>query len=214
MIKAIIFDFDGVLIESAEIKTQAFRELFSEWPDKVDEVMAYHLMNTGLSRYLKFRYFYESLLGKPYTEEIGNALSARFSALVLDKVKSAPFVMGALEFIKENHTRYILSIASGTPQDELVEIMRYKDLAQYFTGIYGAPSTKTDIIRRTLQGHSLSESEAIFVGDGDSDRRSATESGIPFILRLTRENQDLADTQTVAIHNLTELKNAIERMES
>ena len=42
MIKAIIFDFDGVLVESTQIKTEAFRNLFSKWPDKVDEMVRYH----------------------------------------------------------------------------------------------------------------------------------------------------------------------------
>ena len=58
MIKAIIFDFDGVLIESAAIKTEAFREVFSKWQDKVDEIVTYHNKNMGISRFVKFKYFY------------------------------------------------------------------------------------------------------------------------------------------------------------
>ena len=61
MIKAIIFDFDGVLVESAEIKTEAFRQLFSSFPDKVHEIVEYHKRNMGISRYVKFRYFYENI---------------------------------------------------------------------------------------------------------------------------------------------------------
>ncbi|GAF78578.1 unnamed protein product, partial [marine sediment metagenome] len=34
MIKAIIFDFDGVIVESSDIKTEAFRELFQDYPQK------------------------------------------------------------------------------------------------------------------------------------------------------------------------------------
>lgn len=34
---AMIFDFDGVILESAEIKTQAFIELFRDVPEQLDE---------------------------------------------------------------------------------------------------------------------------------------------------------------------------------
>jgi beta-phosphoglucomutase-like phosphatase (HAD superfamily) len=64
MIKAIIFDLDGVLIESAEIKTDAFRMLFADYPDRLPEIIAYHQRNAGISRYNKFRYFYEKILGQ------------------------------------------------------------------------------------------------------------------------------------------------------
>ena len=50
MIKAIIFDFDGVLVESAEIKTKAFEMLFSDYPDTIDDIVQYHKKNMGISR--------------------------------------------------------------------------------------------------------------------------------------------------------------------
>ena len=71
MIKAIAFDFDGVLVESSNIKTDAFRRLFSDYPDKVDELVEYHKKNMGISRYVKFQYFYEVLLKQSYTEYTG-----------------------------------------------------------------------------------------------------------------------------------------------
>ena len=55
MIKAIIFDFDGVLVESLDIKTRAFAKLFGpEGPDMAKRVVDYHLQNGGVSRYEKF----------------------------------------------------------------------------------------------------------------------------------------------------------------
>ncbi|EJT2953629.1 HAD hydrolase-like protein, partial [Campylobacter coli] len=42
-IKNIIFDFDGVILDSVELKTQAFAELFKEFPkNKVQELVKYH----------------------------------------------------------------------------------------------------------------------------------------------------------------------------
>ena len=90
MIRSIIFDFDGVLVESAEIKTEAFRKLFSAWPDKVEQIVAYHVKNAGLSRYVKFRYAFEEILGMHFSEELIQELGGEFSQLVLEAVKKAP----------------------------------------------------------------------------------------------------------------------------
>lgn len=59
MIEVIILDFDGVVVESVDIKTEAFRELFQEY-ENVDDIVQYHLQNNAISRFIKFKYIYES----------------------------------------------------------------------------------------------------------------------------------------------------------
>ena len=150
MIKAIIFDFDGVLIESAAIKTEAFREVFSKWQDKVDEIVTYHNKNMGISRFVKFKYFYENILNEPYSEAIGSEMGRQFSEIVASKVKQAPFVSGAKEFIEMHFEKYFLFIASGTPEEELLDIISSKGINKYFRGIYGTPASKLEIIIKIL----------------------------------------------------------------
>lgn len=72
MIKAIIFDFDAVIVESANIKTEAFKVLFADYPKKIYEIINYHLVNAGISRYVKLLNIYEHILGKdlPKDKEI------------------------------------------------------------------------------------------------------------------------------------------------
>ena len=210
MIKSIIFDFDGVLVESAEIKTEAFRKLFSAWPDKVEQIVAYHLKNAGLSRYVKFRYAFAEILGIDFSEELIRKLGKEFSGLVLEAVKEAPFVSGAPEFLATNAGRYLLYIASGTPQGELSEIVSSREIAEYFAGIFGAPSTKPQIITSIIKRHGLEKGDILFVGDGDSDRAAAAETGIHFILRRTQENGDLVPLVSHTIDDLTNLQRMIE----
>jgi phosphoglycolate phosphatase-like HAD superfamily hydrolase len=184
MIKALIFDFDGVLVESSDIKTAAFRQLFAGYPEKVNEIVKFHKKNMGISRYVKFRHIYEHMLQKPLSVNDENALGERFSQLVLAEVIKAPFVKGALEFLKENKNKYLFFIASGTPEAELVSIIDQKGIGDLFKGFYGSPLQKSGIIKKILSGHGLKTNEVIFVGDADSDKAAAEETRVPFVARL------------------------------
>ena len=58
--KTIIWDLDGTLIDSNEIKTDGFRILFSEHENHMIEALIdYHEENGGVSRYDKIKFFYK-----------------------------------------------------------------------------------------------------------------------------------------------------------
>ncbi len=213
MIKAIIFDFDGVVVESAEIKTAAFCQLFSTHPDKVREIIEYHKKNMGISRYVKFRYFYENILGKELSRDEKMELNEKFSQIVLDKILKAPFVAGVLDFLEKYHTKYPLFIASGTPDDELQYIAEERDISHYFKEIHGTPRKKPEIITDILLRYSLRVPEIVFVGDAESDLKAARETGVRFIARISPGNNDLLDWP-LKIKDLYDLGNVIENLDN
>jgi phosphoglycolate phosphatase-like HAD superfamily hydrolase len=212
MIRAIIFDFDGVLVESAGIKTEAFRSMFSAWSDKIEEIVSYHLNNMGVSRYVKFKHFHEKILGLPYSDQIGVNLGKQFSKIVLDQIKQAPFVDGTERFLEDNYKEYLFFIASGTPQEELDDIVSSRSLNRYFKSVFGTPATKDEIIEMILSKFQLERRQVAFVGDADSDRNAAENSGILFVARLTEENTSL-NKEKWTIRNITELKSIINGIE-
>lgn len=183
MIRAIIFDFDGVIIESADVKTEAFRRLFCDRPNHLNEIVAHHLRHQGISRYVKFRYIYKNIIKKELTKYGEEKLGRRFSQIALREILKAPFVAGARQFLSSNKRRFDLFVASGTPRKELLAIISARGIEKYFKGIYGSPAEKADILDSIKKRYGFSKDEMIYVGDSQSDRIAARKAGIAFVER-------------------------------
>lgn len=183
MVKAIVFDFDGVIIESFDIKTQAFRELF-KGSDKVNEIVEYHKQNGGVSRYKKFKYIYSAILKQPLDDKTFKELGEKFSNLVVEEVKKCPYVPGAFEFINRQYGRKKLFIASGTPEEELRTIVAARGISEFFIGVYGSPATKSEIIYKIISREKLDRNDVIFIGDTITDYNEANKVRVPFIARI------------------------------
>lgn len=213
MIKAIIFDFDGVILESAEIKTRAFRKLFEQnYPGKVEAIVEYHCNNMGISRYLKFGYIFENILHLPLSKELEEELGQRFSAIVYEEVLEAPFVPGALEFLAKNGGKYYIFVASGTPEEELKSIMSQKRISHLFREVHGSPKQKTSIIEDLLNRYALTNKEAVFVGDAESDRIASEKVAVNFIARITSENIQKFHDCPLKVNDLTAIDNVLLRL--
>ena len=202
MIRAAIFDFDGVILESAEIKTRAFAALF----DGDERAVAYHVEHAGISRYEKFRHICTEILGEPYDEQREAELGERFSALVFEEVLRCPFVPGARELLERRSAQARLFVASGTPQEELREIVSARGLEPFFAGVYGSPDTKDLIAARILDAERIAPHDALFVGDAMTDLLGARAAGIPFVGRVADGDEDPFATERVhTVPSLLEL---------
>ena len=184
--EAIIFDFDGVLVESGDIKTQAFVNLYRDHGDTIMAAVAqYHCSNGGLSRYHKFRYFQQYLLKKPpLTQDEEQLLDQRFSELVVEAVIASESVPGATELIRKEAARIPLFVASGTPEAELNTIVGRRGLASYFTAVRGSPTPKQALVTDILTTHALERDRVLMIGDALADYQSAQFNQIAFLGRV------------------------------
>jgi beta-phosphoglucomutase len=191
MFRLLILDFDGVILESVSVKTEAFRTLFSTDPDHVDEIVAFHIHNGGMSRFDKFRHIYDHILNKELDPATFDQLSEKFAALVFLAVINVPFVPGAEEFLNRWSEAIPLYIVSATPETELMEIVRARKLTRYFRKVYGAPRKKADCIREILMDSGSPGSKVLFVGDALNDLAAAQAAGVKFVGRVADGGQDI-----------------------
>ncbi len=181
---AVILDFDGTLVESVGIKDRAFRELFEpEYPDRIDEIMAYHLSHNATVRYDKIRYVIERILGETYTPQRASALADRFGSIVEHAIAACPSVAGLDDFLDALQGRIPLYVVSMTPDEELKRILAARGLDKRLTGVYGASWRKVNAIADLLQREGIARGEAVLVGDTEEDRISAENAGVHFIGR-------------------------------
>lgn len=210
MIKNIIFDFDGVLCESVNIKTEAFYEMYLPYGDEIAiQVRKYHIDNGGMSRYDKFTYYENILLKTEITDEKMQKLSTIFSNLVMHKIIKAPFVKGAFEFLEKFSKNYICFIVSATPLDEIQIIAKEKNICQYFEKIFGSPTNKIEWGKYILDNYHINAEETLFIGDAMSDYKASFANKMHFLLRNTEDNKNMFSSEVPSVNNLINLHKII-----
>jgi phosphoglycolate phosphatase-like HAD superfamily hydrolase len=211
MLKAIFLDFDGIILESVDIKGVAFRKLFEEFPDQVDEIVRYHYANGGRPPFYKFLFIYTDILKKPLSEEKFQELCQKFSDLAVEGVLKCDFVPGALEFLEKCHRQFMLFIVSGTPLPEMVDIIKARALDKYFQGVYGSPHKKNYWTKHILEEFYLEPKETLWVGDALSDYEAAREHRIQFVGRVYGPTNIFADKNIdYSISTMTDMNKIIE----
>lgn len=188
-ISAVIFDFDGVIAESVNVKTMAFVELFKGYQNKVKMIERFHLANGGMSRFDKFRYIYKNILKKQLTHKQFKRLCDSFHKLVINGVIKAPYVHGAIDLLESLYEKYPMYIVSGTPEIEMKKIIRKRKLAGYFKAVYGSPRGKPELINVILKNNRFKPAETFFIGDSKNDFDAAKKTRVLFAGRDIKENK-------------------------
>jgi HAD superfamily hydrolase (TIGR01509 family) len=212
MPQAIFFDFDGVILETADIKTDAFGELYREHgPELMARVRDYHVRHGGLSRFFKIRLFEREWLGRPADEAREAALAQRFADLVLDKVLAAPPLPGALECLERLNGQLPLFVVSGTPEDELRHICAVRGFDRLFSEVHGAPRRKPEILASICAAHGLDAARCVMVGDATTDYDAAMAHGMGFIGVVPPGGRNLFPPGTAIREDLRGLADVLSR---
>jgi phosphoglycolate phosphatase-like HAD superfamily hydrolase len=181
--KVLLWDFDGVLMDSMPVRDEGFRHVLASYPqEQVAALMAYHRINGGLSRYVKFRYFFETIRGEQVTEEQVQAMAAEFSKVMKRLLlNESLLIQDSLDFVRRQYGHVPMHIVSGSDGVELNMICKSLKLDGYFVSIHGSPTPKNQLVAEVLAAHAYDPSKAVLIGDSINDHQAAKVNGIDFI---------------------------------
>jgi phosphoglycolate phosphatase-like HAD superfamily hydrolase len=189
--RTLFWDFDGVIKDSVTVKSDAYEQLFVTFGAHVAaRVREHHERNGGMSRYEKIPLYLEWAGRKASAAEVSRYCE-RFSTAVSQAVIDSPWVPGAREYLQANHIRQCFFLVTATPQAEIEAILAALDLLVYFREVHGAPTSKADAIVSVLGRWKLSCTDALLIGDSESDFAAANKAGVDFLLRRTALNSNL-----------------------
>ncbi len=180
--KNIFWDFDGVIMDSMPVRNKGFELVLKDFPDEqVQKLMEFHLKNGGLSRYVKFRYFFEEIRKEKVSEQQIKEWASEFSIimkkLLLDE---SLLITDSLNFIKKNYLNFKMHIVSGSDQAELRFLCNELSIAQYFLSIHDSPIAKTELVNQLLLQHHYTKVSCMLIGDSINDYEAAKVNEITF----------------------------------
>jgi len=189
---SIIFDCDGVLIDSNKMKIKIFKNILKkkQFPrDAISEFIKHHKKNAGVSRYNKIDRLFRKLkinnlnLKKEILKEISNRFKEEYMNLSL--------TCGCEDFLKYLKYKKINSyVLTGSDEKELNNIFRKKKIKKYFRYILGSPSDKYENFNKFI--HTINYNVAnYYFGDSKLDYQVSKKINFKFIFVKKFSDQPL-----------------------
>ena len=180
MISAVIFDFDGIIVDSERLHWAAFNKVLEplnrsiSWPDYVQTYIGFDDRDTFRTAFPMF--------GKTELTELIEKKAAAFQELL--ESDGAAALPGAVELIKHLSGNIPLAICSGALRADILPILGSLGIADAFNEIVTADDThisKPDPAPYRLAAERLS----VAVSDGRGiTRRPAASTGTGFMLAI------------------------------
>jgi HAD superfamily hydrolase (TIGR01549 family) len=175
MIKAVIFDIDGTLVDSVDLHAQAWKEAFKQYGKDIPYQQVRHQIGKGGDQLMPVFFSRDEL--EEFGEEMEEYRSKIYKRDYLPRVRAFPMVRDLFLKIKEDGKRVVL--ASSAKEDELAaykKIAHIEDLVEGETSADDADKSKPhpDIFKAALdQLGDVTADEAVVIGDTPYDAEAA-----------------------------------------
>ena len=184
---AVVFDYDGTLIDSKQVKVRNYREaietIFSPPEGMRKDIEESCLRTMGANRFLQLEDTLRSL-GMGASEEQRQKWSRLYSALnrkTIPSVAEFPSVRRLLSRLDE--AGYALFAASGILEEEFLQELAERGLSRFFLEAKGGDK---EAFLRSLVDRGFGP--ILFVGDTIYDQRTAEQVGVSFFRIDTEED--------------------------
>lgn len=180
--KTIIWDFDGVIIDSDNIRTESFKKTFKDFGKNcVEKLIKYHKLNGGLSRYHKVQFFFNEILKENISDDDFTSWVELYGKYCKERLCNKTLLIeDSMNFIKNNHQNFSFHIASASDEKELKFICKKLEISDYFISINGSPTTKINNVKNILNSHNYLKDNCCLIGDSFNDKEAAEINNINF----------------------------------
>lgn len=180
--KTILWDFDGVILDSMKVRSDGFRWVLKDYPEnQVSDLIHFHESNGGLSRYVKFRYFFNQIRSEEIDEFAVNQFSEEFSTYMRERLTDKDLlIQDSLQFLISQVGIKDMHIVSGSDQNELRFLSDKLEISHFFQSINGSPTPKTILVTELIQNYDLNANHVLLIGDSINDLEAAQGNQIDF----------------------------------
>lgn len=181
--KSIVFDCDGVVLDSNVVKTEAYfrtAKNLGATDAQAQALVDYHVRLGGISRYHKFDYYLREIVHQPVTDDAIQSLLSEF-ARELEVGLMECNVADGLIALRDATSQANWMILSGGDQQEIRTLFARRHLANLFDGgLFGSPDNKDTVLAREKANGNL-QLPALFIGDSKYDYEAAMRAGLDFV---------------------------------
>lgn len=210
--KTIVFDCDGVVLNSNKTKVNAYFEVAKRnggTDAQAQALVNHHVAKGSFPRNGKIEYYLKEIAKQPVTAETMQRYMDTFEE-ILDKTLMECEVSPGLQALKAATPQARWMLLSGGDQKELRRIFARRNLASMFeAGIFGGPDQKEEVLAREKSNGNI-QFPALFLGDSKYDHQAATNAGLDFVfLSEWTEVADwrayCAENNIIELHNISQL---------
>ena len=199
----VVFDCDGVILQSNQVKSNAFAAALEGEPfDAIAAFVAYHKAHGGISRYQKFAHYFEQMQPRDDAKVATQYALEKYASIVQAELLTCALIPGIEAYLRElNQAGVRCAVNSGGDEQELQGVFTARGLAPYFQHIFGSPTGKQENMQR-LKDLGFQQGSGVMFGDSRSDWLAAQAFGLDFVF-ITHETewQDAQTTQLINTPN-------------
>lgn len=175
----LVFDMDGVLLDSNEIKHEAMLRLFDVDSESRLAIDRYNRRAGGVPRNEKFAHIWTEILGRDFNEEVQRTLGQEYERSLEDNLWRADLLPGIVDFIA--HSGCQCFVCTSAPVEEAKALLKRKAVVDLFQQVFGAPMPKPAALAAIAAQSGSLANQVVFFGDAMADLQAARTAGASFI---------------------------------